>query len=200
MIAIARDRANACGTPNIKFAVADVESVNLGTCRFDAILARWSLMSIGDTLGILSKLADALRPGGRLVAAAWAAPSDVPALTLAKNTVHEHFGWPDSAYILSKAFALSDTGETKRKFIEAGFNNVTTEPFPVAYEFESPAKFIQYRLDVAGPLWEGMDKETADVKRAAFEAIEQAMGNGGRYPRSGRHQEEGPDCCPRGGA
>lgn len=175
MIAIARDRAEKLDVPNIDFAVSDVESMDLAPCRFDAILARWSLMSVQDKISVFSKLAEALRTGGHLVAAAWASPNDVPALTLAKKAVHEHFGWPDSAYVLPKAFAMSDIGATEQVFIDAGFHSVSAEPFPVAYEFTSPASFIQYRLDVAGPLWECMNKEPAEVKDAAFRAIEQAM-------------------------
>ena len=54
-------------------------------------------------------------------------------------------------------------------------SNVSIEPFPVAFEFASSASFIQYRTDVAGPLWEGMENEPTHVKRAAFKAIENAM-------------------------
>jgi ubiquinone/menaquinone biosynthesis C-methylase UbiE len=175
MIAIARGRAKKFDVPNIDFEVADIESMDLAAYRFDAILARWSLMSVQDKLGVISKLAEALRPGGHLVAAAWASPSDVPALTLAKKAVYEHFGWPDSAYVLPKAFAMSDIGAMEQMFIDAGFHNVSTEPFPVSYQFASPASFIQYRLDVAGPLWEGMDIDSAEMKCAAFQAIEEAM-------------------------
>ncbi len=175
MIAIARDRAKKFDVLNIEFAVADVESMGLAPYSFDAILARWSLMSIQNKLAVFSKLAEALRPGGHLVAAAWASPNDVPALTLAKKTIHEYFRLPDSAYVLPKAFAMSDRAATERMFVDTRFHNVSTEPFPVAYEFASPASFIQYRLDVAGPLWEGMDEEPAEVKDGAFQAIKEAM-------------------------
>jgi ubiquinone/menaquinone biosynthesis C-methylase UbiE len=175
MISIAYDRAKESGATNIDFTVADIETMSLGERDFDAILARWSLMFVGDTLGTFRKLAKSLRPGGRLVVAAWAAPGDVPALTLAKKAVHEHFGWPDSTYVVPRAFALSDTKATERTFFDAGFSNVSIEPFPVAFEFASSASFIQYRTDVAGPLWEGMENEPTHVKRAAFKAIENAM-------------------------
>jgi ubiquinone/menaquinone biosynthesis C-methylase UbiE len=175
MIAIARARAKEFDVPNIDFHVADVETIDLARYSFDAILARWSLMSAQDKPGVIAKLAEALRPGGHLVAAAWASPSDVPALTLAKKTICDHFGWPDSTYVLPKAFAMSDIGATEQLFIDAGFGNVSTKLLPVVYEFASPALFIQYRLDVAGPLWEGMDKDSEEVKDAAFQAIEEAM-------------------------
>jgi ubiquinone/menaquinone biosynthesis C-methylase UbiE len=185
MVEIARDRAERMGVSNINFTATDVESMSLTASSFDVVLARWSLMFVEDVAGTLRDLAEALRPGGRMIAAVWSSPSEVPALSLAKKAVHEHFGWPDSAYVLPRTFGLSDIGAMEQIFIEAGYLGVSTELFRVAYEFDSAASFIQYRIDVAGPLWDGMEDEPAEVRSAAFQAIEEALQPyriaGGRY-------------------
>ena len=49
------------------------------------------------------------------------------------------------------------------------------DPFPVAYEFPSADAYIQYRLDVAGPLWDGLGTGSANAEQEARAAIEKAM-------------------------
>ncbi len=175
MIAAGRQRAEVNGVSTIDFTVAKIETMALAPDSLDAVLARWSLMFVDDLKGVLTKLAGALRPGGHLAAAAWDVPGRVPALSLAKTTVLEHFGCPPPAYGPGTAFALSDMVDTEQTLAETGFDNVCSEIFPVAFEFASPAEYIQYRLDVAGPIWNGMAGEPAPVRRRAFAAIQAAL-------------------------
>jgi ubiquinone/menaquinone biosynthesis C-methylase UbiE len=91
MIAIAQDRAQARGVSNVEFEVSDIETLDLAPRSLDAVLARWSMMFVGDRTAVLAKLARALRPGGHLVTVVWESPGEVPALSLAKSAVHRHF-------------------------------------------------------------------------------------------------------------
>lgn len=175
MIAIGQERAEARGVSNVEFVVSDVETMDLASCSLDAVLARWSMMFVGDLTGVLVKLARALRRGGHLVTVVWESPSEVPALSLAKCAVHRHFSWPEPTYGPHSSFALSDIAITKKLIVEAGFDNVYGERFAVSYEFASPADYIQNRLDLTGPIWEGMESDPMPVRRAAFSAIEEAM-------------------------
>ena len=45
----------------------------------------------------------------------------------------------------------------------------------MVYDFASVSEFIQYRLDVAGPLWPGMDAGTSKEVEDAFEATKRAV-------------------------
>lgn len=175
MIALARERAEARGASNINFRVADIEDLDLAPNSLDIVLARWSLMFVSDLASVLSTLFKALRPGGRVVAVTWASPDLVPALSLAKTAVQKHFNLPPSTLGQPKAFTLSDARFTKQAFVQAGYRNVFVEPFSVTYEFVSPASYIQYRLDVAGPLWENLGIASAKASREARSAIEEAM-------------------------
>jgi ubiquinone/menaquinone biosynthesis C-methylase UbiE len=175
MIALAQQRAEARDASNIDFRVADVEALDLAPNSLDVVFARWSLMFVGDFAGVLSMLCEALRPGGKLVAATWASADLVPALSLARTTVQQHFKMPPSPQGQPKTFALSDADTTKRALIQAGYQNVSVEPFSVAYEFSSPASYIQYRLDVAGSLWDDVGIAAENAAREASAAIEMAM-------------------------
>ena len=175
MISIARERAKKRGVSNIEFRIADAETLDLSPNSLDVVFARWSLMFVSDLANVLSMMCDALRPGGRLVAVTWASAELVPALSLARNTVQKQFGLPTSTQGQPKAFALSDAQATRRALIQAGYQNVSVEPFSVVYEFPSPASYIQYRLDVAGPLWDDAGIAAEKAASEARAAIESAI-------------------------
>jgi ubiquinone/menaquinone biosynthesis C-methylase UbiE len=175
MIALAQERAKERGVSNIEYRVTDAETLDLLPNSLDVVFARWSLMFVGDLERLLSRLCKALRPKGKLVAATWASADLVPALNLAKATVQKHFDLDPAAQGQPKAFGLSDCNATKSAFIQAGFREVSAEPVSVAYEFSSPAQYIQYRLDVAGPLWVGLGTGSANTELEARAAIEKAL-------------------------
>ena len=185
MIALARVRANERDVSNIEYMVVDAEALDLPPNSLDVVLARWSLMFVTDLQGLLSRLSKALRPGGKLVAATWASAELVPALSLAKSAVQKQFNLDPAVQDQQKAFSLSDRDATTQIFVEAGYRKVSLNPFPVVYEFSSADSYIQYRLDVAGPIWEGLGMVPPDAEHQARAAIEKALqphrGPGSRY-------------------
>lgn len=67
MIAIAQQRLAAQPTPQLRFAVADAEAAAFGAEAFDAVLA-FNVLHLTSALDdALSRLVQALRPGGRLI-------------------------------------------------------------------------------------------------------------------------------------
>ncbi|WP_413716943.1 class I SAM-dependent methyltransferase [Silicimonas sp. MF1-12-2] len=171
MIALARNKAREGNVRKIDFEVANVETINLVGGSFDLILARWSLMFVSDLASTITRLCRALKPGGHLVAATWSSPDRVPALSIAKAAVHRHFGLPGSPHDAVSTFSLSGETEITSLLCEAGFRDITIRPIDVVYDFASVSEFIQYRLDVAGPLWPGMDAGSSKEVEDAFEAI-----------------------------
>lgn len=173
MINLARARAQARGVDNIDFVVGDMDTPSLASDSMDAILARWSLMFAADLPGTLTDLARILRPGGYLVAACWATSDKVPALSLAKRSAYRYFDWTGPP--ISNAFNLADSKGLRLEFARAGFTHIVCEPVPVVYEFASVADYIQNRLDLTGPLWDGMDSTPRPLRKEAFAAIGAAM-------------------------
>lgn len=67
MVAIAQQRLAAQPTPQLRFAVADAEAAAFGPEAFDAVLA-FNVLHLTSALDeALSRLVQALRPGGRLI-------------------------------------------------------------------------------------------------------------------------------------
>ena len=64
MIGLARARARARGVDNVDFVIADIDTLGLASASMDTILARWSLMFVGNLPVVLQDLARILRPGG----------------------------------------------------------------------------------------------------------------------------------------
>ena len=171
MIALARNKARELNVRKIDFEVANVETLSLAAGSFDLILARWSLMFVSDLAKTITRLRRALKSGGHLAVATWSSPGRVPALSLAKAAVHGHFGLRGSPHDAVSTFSLSDETEIASLLRQAGFRDISIRPIDVVYEFASVSEFIQYRLDVAGPLWPGMDPGSSKEAGDAFKAI-----------------------------
>jgi len=175
MISMARARAAGQGLDNIDFEVADIESLVLADNSLDAILARWCLMFVEDLGASLERLVGALRPGGRLVFATWARAEQVPSLTLARRTTHHYFGWPEPDSGAGTPFSLSDPAAVEDLLNAIGCSEISSESVRVRYDYASAQEYLQNRLDLTGPLWDGMEQADEIERRAVFDAIETAL-------------------------
>jgi ubiquinone/menaquinone biosynthesis C-methylase UbiE len=73
-------------------AVADAAALPFRGCAFDAVVAAFSLNHLEDPVPALREAAAILRPGGALVASAYAADDDHPVKRAADAAARE-FGW-----------------------------------------------------------------------------------------------------------
>jgi ubiquinone/menaquinone biosynthesis C-methylase UbiE len=76
MLSIATRRAARLELSNIEFLEGRAESIPAEDSSFDAVLASLSLMYVIDRAAAAREIVRVLRPGGRFVAAVWAAPDD----------------------------------------------------------------------------------------------------------------------------
>ncbi len=74
MLALARRRAEELGLDNISFREGRAEAIPAADAAFDVALASLSLMYVIDRDAAAREIARVIKPGGRLVAAAWAGP------------------------------------------------------------------------------------------------------------------------------
>ena len=74
MLALARRRAEELGLDNISFREGSAEAIPAADAAFDVALASLSLMYVIDRDAAAREIARVIKPGGRLVAAAWAGP------------------------------------------------------------------------------------------------------------------------------
>ena len=75
MISVAKQRAISLGLQNvIEFKEGDIETIELPSSTFDAVLCRWGLMFLPDLKAGLSNIHRSLKPSGHFAAAVWASP------------------------------------------------------------------------------------------------------------------------------
>lgn len=175
MIDFARERAAGMGIDNVEFEISDIEDFDFERPRFDVIVARWSLMFASDLESLLARLAGLLRPDGRLVAATWNAPEKVPSITLARQAARAHLGLEPFEYGAGTAFSLQDPGLLAAALRAAGFRDVSCEPVEVPYRFDSLEQYIENRIELSGPLWDGMETASAETVSGVMQAIENAL-------------------------
>jgi ubiquinone/menaquinone biosynthesis C-methylase UbiE len=72
MLALARRRAEELGLDDVSFLEGRAEAIPASDAAFDVALASLSLMYVIDRDAAAREIARVIRPGGRLVAAAWA--------------------------------------------------------------------------------------------------------------------------------
>ena len=85
MLSLAAHRARELDITNVEFQEGRAESIPAEDSSFDVVLASLSLMYVIDRGAAAREIGRVLRPGGRLVAAVWAAP-DVCDIVLFQQT------------------------------------------------------------------------------------------------------------------
>jgi ubiquinone/menaquinone biosynthesis C-methylase UbiE len=171
MLAFAKARAAKLGLGQIDFRVMDAQAPDLPEAEFDAVLCRWGLMFMTDLDGVLADLRRTLAPGGRLVAAIWGPPEDVPVISLSTRVVHASLGLPPPEEGAKTPFALSDVTAFLRRLEAAGFDRVRGEWVTVTYSFESAEAFTEFRRARSGSLNARIARFPADQQESAWQAV-----------------------------
>jgi len=122
MLSVAQERAEALGLRNVRFKQIDAEtSIDVEAASIDGVLCRWGYMLMADPVTALTQTRRVLRPGGRLVLAAWTGPDDnlwsaIPMRELVRRGLEERPD-PDAP----GQFAWADQGVIAERLQEAGF-------------------------------------------------------------------------------
>ncbi|MDE3118749.1 MAG: class I SAM-dependent methyltransferase, partial [Nitrospirota bacterium] len=161
MLAVARERAAALGLTNLEFHEMDAESLDFPEPRFDAVLSRWGLMFLPNLTGALANLHRLLKPGGRLAAAVWGPPANVPFIGLAIDTVRQQLQSPPPPPGTLGPFSLADVTILERALAQAGFSDIRSEPLSLTFEWASAEDYTRFQQDIAAPIVALVAKEPA---------------------------------------
>jgi SAM-dependent methyltransferase len=140
MLAFAREKASKRGLGNIVFRRVDAEELEVPTGSFDAVLVRWGIMFMSDPASCLKRARSALRSGGRIAVACWAAP--------ARNA------WANPASA-GNLFAFADPALLRAAMQSAGFEDVVIEEVHVGFagEIGEPGAGSKFGWGGPGVTW-----------------------------------------------
>ncbi len=147
MIDAARRRAQALGFDAIDFREVNAEALDFPAAAFDAVVCRWGLMFVQDLDGVLRRLRAMLKPGGRLAAAVWTEPAQVPVIQLSGRIIAEHAPTPEEASPVNP-FCLAAPDMLAAMLRTAGFTAVEAEPLTVPFTFDSAEAYTRFRRDM----------------------------------------------------
>ena len=177
MLSVAQERAEALGLRNVRFKQIDAEtSIDVEAASIDGVLCRWGYMLMADPVTALTQTRRVLRPGGRLVLAAWTGPDDnlwsaIPMRELVRRGLEERPD-PDAP----GQFAWADQGVIAERLQEAGFVDfeLAAVDFTVTYtsldDWWASTQDLSMRFADAT---RGMDTGTrAEIQAALAEAAE----------------------------
>lgn len=153
MLAIAKKRAEENGLQNIiEFKEGDIESLQLPTQRYDAIVCRFGLMFLPRLTDALKTMKEALVPNGRIAAAVWSSIQKNPAFLLPFEIVMKETGTKPPAAGTSGPFSLADTNLLREIFQTAGFQDIPIETGIANLKLPSAEDYLDFLKSTAAPL------------------------------------------------
>jgi ubiquinone/menaquinone biosynthesis C-methylase UbiE len=169
VLELAKERATRAGLTNVEFRVADAESLEVPEASFDVATLRWGLMYIPDAAAALARIRRALKPGGVLVIAAWAAPEQV-SFTLPRRILARHREMPPVAPDAPAVSRYGDPGRLRTVLDTAGFHVDTEDAMdtPVV-EASDGAGIVDWALRMGGS-FAALVNELPPPARRAWEA------------------------------
>jgi SAM-dependent methyltransferase len=122
LLARARERQAEAGLHNLTFREADAQTADLPQGHFDLLISQFGVMFFADPVAAFVHLRAALRPGGRLLFACFAAMEANPWLALPRAIAARHFAAPpDPPPGAPGPTAFADIGRVTALLAEAGF-------------------------------------------------------------------------------
>ena len=191
MIEVAREKAAAEGLRNIEFRLVDGEEIDVPGESFEAVTCRWGMMFMPEPLRFLHQVNQALKPEGRIAISVWGPPERNPFISLPMGVLRKHYQGPPLPDPSAPGGIFSFADERKLQFVfeQAAYQYIRIDPLelPMAV-FDSGKEYLQYMMDIAGPLAALLNQLSADARKAAEEEIVKAasQGNaGGKVSLSG---------------
>jgi SAM-dependent methyltransferase len=125
MLQLARDRAAAEDIANATFEQCDAQTHPFGQERFDRVISRFGVMFFADPAAAFANLVSTLRPGGRLVFAAWQPLARNAFMTVPAAAAMAHVPPLDPPEPGAPGpFSLEDPDHVRRLLTGAGLHDV----------------------------------------------------------------------------
>lgn len=118
-------RARHGDQPGVDFLLADAQTHRFEPQSYDALISRFGVMFFADTTAAFANIARSLRPGARLVMAAWGPARNNPYFLRASRAAQDVLGdVPPTDRTLPGPFAWEDRDRTIARLQAAGLDGV----------------------------------------------------------------------------
>ncbi len=152
MLAACERRANECGV-TLELRELDMHDLRgVAEGSVDAVTIAFALMFSPDPVKVMREVHRVLAPGGRFALAVWAEPAKNPYFTTMFGALGRFVSMPSPNPDAPGPFRLSAPGELERVICSAGFTDVTVEPVPSPYSFDSLEQHFEVANDMAAPV------------------------------------------------
>ena len=159
-----RQRAREQGCGNVSFVLGDAQVHPFAEGSADTVVSRFGVMFFEDTGAAFANLARALKPGGRMVFATWAAGPKNPWFTMPRDAMIDFFGdMPAVDPDAPGPMALRDVDRVCGLLAGAGLANVSGQEMSVPIHHPGG---LEAALDVQreiGPIQRAMADRGASV-------------------------------------
>lgn len=175
LIARATERARIAGLSNVGFRCVDAAAGLPDAPKFDRMISRFGSMFFADPYAAFRNLREAIRPGGRLDLAVWAAPRDNLWMSAMVAVVRDHIDLPRPEPRTPGPFAFEDQDYLRDVLETSGFQGFVFEGWRADLPFAGPGAS---RADAVTFALDGMafrDKVAALTARERA-ALSQALG------------------------
>ncbi|MDE1915240.1 MAG: class I SAM-dependent methyltransferase [Sphingomonadales bacterium] len=125
LVAATTRRLAAEGLTNARFLCADAAGVSVPDGPYERLCSRFGTMFFPEPVAAFANLRKALRPGGRIDLAVWAAPQDNPWMSAGVALTRRHIDLPSPPPHAPGPFAFGDPDYLRAILTEAGFGAIS---------------------------------------------------------------------------
>jgi SAM-dependent methyltransferase len=187
-IDLARQEAEAAGTENVSYLVADVQVADLGG-PFDYVFSRMGIMFFANPVQALRNVRTAMRPGASFCAVVWRRKLDNDWMHRAELIVDQYLEHPedtDEPTCGPGPFSMANADTLSEQLRIAGFEQISLQrcdiPINVGYNLDRAVEFT-LALGPAGEvlrLWgDRVDEIRPKISREVREALAEFEGPDG---------------------
>lgn len=170
MIERARTAAESAAVPNATFIVGDAQVHGFAAGSFDVVVSHFGAMFFDDPLAGFVNLANALRPGGRLVLVC---PQPMDRCDWYREPLAALLDGPATeASAPSRMFSLGDRSRVEWLLHAAGFDSVHHRPIPAQLWFGPDAATAADFYLGSGPVRAVLERTPALTETIATERLE----------------------------
>ncbi len=153
MLAVAREKVATTNLDNIEFRCMDAEALDFAPASFDAVTIRWGLMFMPEPQACLAAACKALKQGGRISLACWAAPEKNPFVGVLMNTLRNYMDIPVPPAGTPGIFAFADPERLWGALASVGFRNIVLEEMEIdVLDVDDGLAYWQAISDLAAPV------------------------------------------------